>query len=525
MGFSHPNKVNNWNPWINSNVLVANLLTETDGTLRLRFTEKCIRSLERFCDGYDPDGGCDEGPGYWNAAAADLFDALDLLDSESGSQLKIWSHPLLRAMGRFPMLMHLGEDQFVNFADGQRRGNPDGALLARYGRLVGDRDLEQFGRWALARQGGLPVTWVWGHFQRNLANLFLEPGIPATGAPLLRDALLPDLQVLVCREASGSTWGFSLAAKGGHNAESHNHNDAGSFILYLDGKPLFVDAGVGEYTKKTFSSERYSIWTMQSAWHNLPQIGKIDQACGAQYQAKNVQLFSGETDSRIGMDLEGAWPVEAGIQKWRRTLVLSRMAGSEVTVEDRWELEKAQENRLHLLSLAEPTLAGRRQALIQFGGTQQAKENHRDSRGIPWLANFLQDLRFALRLLRKSPGFTFVAVLTLGLCIGANTAIFSVVDALLIRPLTYTDAGRLVAIHEVIPKFSSFAPMVPVSAAHFREWQKNARSFDQLILLSGRSFTLTGTGDAQRIPGARVSSNVFTVLGVKPQLGRSFPRR
>ena len=84
------------------------------------------------------------------------------------------------------------------------------------------------------------------------------------------------------------------------------------------------------------------------------------------------------------------------------------------------------------------------------------------------------------------------------------------------------DAGRLVAIHEVIPKFSSFAPMVPVSAAHFREWQKNARSFDQLILLSGRSFTLTGTGDAQRIPGARVSSNVFTVLGVKPQLGRSF---
>ena len=164
----------------------------------------------------------------------------------------------------------------------------------------------------------------------------------------------------------------------------------------------------------------------------------------------------------------------------------------------------------------------RRRALIQFGGTQQAKEQHRDSRGIPWLENFLQDLRFALRLLRKSPGFTFVAVLTLGLCIGANTAIFSVVDALIIRPLTYTDADRLVAIHEVIPKFSSFAPMVPVSAAHFREWQKNARSFDQLILLSGRSFTLTGTGDAQRIPGARVSSNVFTVLGVKPQLGRSF---
>lgn len=164
----------------------------------------------------------------------------------------------------------------------------------------------------------------------------------------------------------------------------------------------------------------------------------------------------------------------------------------------------------------------RRQALIHFGGVEQAKEQHRDSRSLPFLETLLQDLRFGLRMLRKSPGFTFVAVLTLGLCIGANTAIFSVVDALLIRPLTYPDAGRLVAIHEVIPKFSSFAPIVPVHAGHFREWQKNARSFDQLILLSGRSFTLTGTGDAQRIPGARVSYDVFSMLGVKPQLGRSF---
>lgn len=166
--------------------------------------------------------------------------------------------------------------------------------------------------------------------------------------------------------------------------------------------------------------------------------------------------------------------------------------------------------------------AARRQALIELGGVEQVKEEVRAIRVGRMLENLARDLRFALRMLRKSPGFTLVAVLTLGLCIGANTAIFSVVDALLIRPLTYPDAGRLVAIQESIPKFSSFAPTVPVSAAHFREWQKNARSFDELILLSGRTFTLTGAGDAQRIPGARVSSNVFEVLGVKPQLGRSF---
>jgi predicted permease len=135
-----------------------------------------------------------------------------------------------------------------------------------------------------------------------------------------------------------------------------------------------------------------------------------------------------------------------------------------------------------------------------------------------------QDLRFSLRLLKKSPAFTIISILTLALGIGANTAIFSIVDALLLRPLTYPNANRLVAIHEIVPKFSDFAPLLPVNALHFRAWQKNARSFDQLILLSGNTFTLTGTGDAQRIPGARVSWNIFSTLGVRPQLGRTFLR-
>ncbi len=133
-----------------------------------------------------------------------------------------------------------------------------------------------------------------------------------------------------------------------------------------------------------------------------------------------------------------------------------------------------------------------------------------------------QDLRFSLRLLKKSPAFTIICILTLALGIGANTAIFSVVDALLLRPLTYPNASRLVAVHEIVPKFSDFAPLLPVNALHFRAWQKNARSFDQLILLSGNTFTLTGTGDAQRIPGARVSWNIFSTLGARPQLGRTF---
>src|SRR5690242_3330697 len=132
------------------------------------------------------------------------------------------------------------------------------------------------------------------------------------------------------------------------------------------------------------------------------------------------------------------------------------------------------------------------------------------------------DVRFATRLLRKNPGFSAVAIGTLALGIGANTAIFSVADTVIFRPLAYPHATRLFAIHEVVPKFSYLAPMIPVNAMHFRKWRKKTRSFDQLALLGGMTFNLTGAGDPERIPGARVSPNLFPLLGIQTQFGRTF---
>ena len=134
----------------------------------------------------------------------------------------------------------------------------------------------------------------------------------------------------------------------------------------------------------------------------------------------------------------------------------------------------------------------------------------------------LGDLRFALRLLRRSPGFAFVAIATLALGIGANTAIFSVVDHVLLRPLPYRDSDRLYAVHEVVPKFAYVAPLVPVNAMHFREWRRNVRSFDQMALIGGTPLNLTGTGEPERLAAARVSPALFTMLGVRPQIGRTF---
>ena len=138
------------------------------------------------------------------------------------------------------------------------------------------------------------------------------------------------------------------------------------------------------------------------------------------------------------------------------------------------------------------------------------------------LETLVSDLRFAGRMLRKNPGFSAIAIATLALGIGANTAIFSLVDGVILRPLAYRDADRLVAVHEVVPKFNTLAPLIPVNGMHFLEWRKSVRSFEQVALVGGMTFNLTGAGEPERLPAARVSPSLFPMLGAQAQLGRTF---
>jgi predicted permease len=136
--------------------------------------------------------------------------------------------------------------------------------------------------------------------------------------------------------------------------------------------------------------------------------------------------------------------------------------------------------------------------------------------------SMLFDIRYALRTLARNPGFAVVAILTLALGIGANTAIFTIFNGVLLHPLPYPHAERLVAVQEVVPKFEKFGPTLPVNSWHFREWRKQNRSFDGLALLNSADFTLTGAGEPERLSGARVSSSLFPMLGVQAAIGRTF---
>jgi predicted permease len=132
------------------------------------------------------------------------------------------------------------------------------------------------------------------------------------------------------------------------------------------------------------------------------------------------------------------------------------------------------------------------------------------------------DLSYAFRTLARNPGFAAIVILILAIGIGANTAMFSIVDGVLLRPLPFDNPSRLVAVQEVVPKFARMAPTIPVNAMHFEEWRKNWHSAEELAMLSSYSTNLTSGGDPERLIIGRVSSSLFSTLGVSPRLGRSF---
>ena len=162
--------------------------------------------------------------------------------------------------------------------------------------------------------------------------------------------------------------------------------------------------------------------------------------------------------------------------------------------------------------------AARRAARLELGGDAQIAESWRDQRGLPFVDTLRQDVRYGLRMLRRTPGFTVAALLTLTLGVGANTAIFTVVDAALLKPLPYADPDRLVSVGDRDPDGS----LSGVGLATALDWRERSGSFEQFAMIRLWIPTLEGDGDAERLPAVRVSWNYFDVLGARPAFGRGF---
>src|SRR6185312_10830432 len=166
----------------------------------------------------------------------------------------------------------------------------------------------------------------------------------------------------------------------------------------------------------------------------------------------------------------------------------------------------------------------RRQALLRLGGAEQAREQHRDARGLPGLETLMQDTRYALRTLRRDAGFTTIAILILALGIGANTAVFSVVDTVLLRPLPFPEAHQLVRITQ--DDESGGLSGITYQVKVLEEFRRENRSFQSLTayfpFFGDGDYKMTGTGEPERLSGVMVAQDFFQTLGVQPSLGRLF---
>ncbi|MBB5438597.1 hypothetical protein HDC92_002273 [Pedobacter sp. AK017] len=342
MGFQDPKrKMNNWNIWINTNILLTALLAVEDPVKRQEVIDKNISSADKFINSYPADGGCDEGPGYWGAAGGRLVEYVNLLTEVSKNKLNWGNNELMHHIAAYIYKAHIADRWFVNFADAPAKLIPDPAIVYMGGLIFKDEKLQQFASYLYDLSGSEKYGYAQDDLNKFLNNLQLHKqlkGIPAR-APMEQTNWLPNLEVLFTRQKAGSKDGLFMAAKGGNNGESHNHNDLGSFIIYLNGLPALVDLGAARYTRETFTQDRYKLWVYNSDWHNCPSINGSVQSPGTSFKARNVSFKANRHGNTLVMDLAPAYPEAAAVNKWVRKLDFNSSAGS-IDLTEEYELKE-----------------------------------------------------------------------------------------------------------------------------------------------------------------------------------------
>ena len=338
--------VNNWNPWCNFNVLQCFFLLENDRDKLAQAVYRTMQSVDKFINYTNSDGACEEGPSYWGHAAGKLYDYLQMLNDGTGGKLSIFNEPIIKSMGEYISRSYVGNGWVVNFADASAKGGGDASLVYRYGKAVNSKEMMQYAAYLqnLASSGNKENLSFGTDLFRGLQTLLYRNELAKTTPAHLTPPYTWYPETEVCYMAVKS--GFFVAIKGGYNNESHNHNDVGTFSLYLNTLPVIIDAGVGTYTRQTFSDERYSIWTMQSNYHNLPMINGVPQQFGSEYKATDV-VFNPKKFS-FSANIAKAYPKEACVENWVRSYVLQN---NRLTINDSFRLsEIKQKNQINFLT-------------------------------------------------------------------------------------------------------------------------------------------------------------------------------
>lgn len=306
--------MNNWTSWCTQNILLT-VFTRKESCypewkeISEKVLHKACKSLDFFLADYEEDGCCDEGAQYYRHAALTLFISLEVLnDITDDGFAEVYHKTKIINMADYIHRAHIAGPYYINFADCSSLAGRCGVREFLFGKRTGNHPLMAFSAKDYQTNDN-PLDLSEQNLFYRLQAIFHHQEIMdykeiAVETDTAKDDIYyPSTGLFIARDAH-----FCLAVKGGNNGDSHNHNDTGSFIIYKDGQPLFIDIGVESYTKKTFSASRYEIWTMQSAWHNLPTFGNIMQKDGKEYGARKTEWKMDEHEACISMDLASAYP-------------------------------------------------------------------------------------------------------------------------------------------------------------------------------------------------------------------------
>lgn len=333
LGF-HRDKVNNWTAVCNCGVVGAAILVMEDTAKLAKMIEKCLRSMNRFLECFDPDGGCDEGPGYWGYGVSNHIWLSYLLEMRTDGKISLMNTPEMPKIAMFPQRTTLSDHNVVNFSDcsprvgfapslmfylGERLDVPQISAFAQYQYELSSRG---FGRYGVRDLAWMPEKPYPGKLESE-AHVYFS-----------------GMQWMISRMKAGDENTLMLAAKGGHNGENHNQNDVGNFIVHYGGESLIVDLGAGSYTRDYFSSKRYEILVNSSWGHNVPLVNGFQQPAGSQYAAKVIKHSNSQTEDMLELELKGAYPDEAKLESLRRRMTLHQGNGGWVEIDDRIKLQE-----------------------------------------------------------------------------------------------------------------------------------------------------------------------------------------
>ena len=335
---------NNWTVWCTRNVLLSAFLVRRDADTWSRVLEQAVRSVDCFIREYGDDGGCPEGASYYHHAALCMFECIDIMNRISGNVFEtVFQEEKIRNIADYIRKVHICGEYFLNYADCDAKSGLAGIREYRFAKAAGLEDMMYFAASQLNLKRELygmePES---RNICESLESIFSEAEALAF-AQDYEDRFHGDREEADTKKKRGFQKYVSLpsigihavqgkdlylSVKSGSNCGSHKHNDAGSFIVYAKGSPLLIDVGVETYSQKTFSEQRYEIWTMQSDYHNLPsicgcgQVGRLQDLPG-KYMAEDVKVSVGTTREgtewfREEMELKKAYDDDTPIRSYRR---------------------------------------------------------------------------------------------------------------------------------------------------------------------------------------------------------------